>query len=97
MQVADLHPWIWTPKIGFDELVAEMVREIIKPAERDELIKKNGYPCRHCQERSDTAIQLVNLFALPCNLNLGTNPTDRHTHTAPAMTGKPTIAGLRSQ
>ena len=33
----------WTPKIGFDELVAEMVREDLKAAERDELIKKHGY------------------------------------------------------
>jgi GDPmannose 4,6-dehydratase len=33
----------WTPKISFDELVAEMVREDFKSAERDELIKKHGY------------------------------------------------------
>jgi GDPmannose 4,6-dehydratase len=33
----------WTPKITFDELVAEMVREDLKSAERDELIKKHGY------------------------------------------------------
>ncbi len=33
----------WTPKITFDELVAEMVREDIKSAERDELIKRHGY------------------------------------------------------
>jgi GDPmannose 4,6-dehydratase len=33
----------WTPKIGFDELVAEMVREDLKSAERDELIKRHGY------------------------------------------------------
>jgi GDPmannose 4,6-dehydratase len=33
----------WTPKIGFKELVAEMVREDLKTAERDELIKKHGY------------------------------------------------------
>ena len=33
----------WTPKIGFAELVAEMVREDLKAAERDELIKKHGY------------------------------------------------------
>ncbi len=33
----------WTPKIPFDELVAEMVREDLKAAERDELIKKHGY------------------------------------------------------
>jgi GDPmannose 4,6-dehydratase len=33
----------WTPKITFVELVAEMVREDLKSAERDELIKKHGY------------------------------------------------------
>jgi GDPmannose 4,6-dehydratase len=33
----------WTPKISFEELVAEMVREDLKSAERDELIKKHGY------------------------------------------------------
>ena len=33
----------WTPKIGFAELVAEMVREDLKAAERDELIKRYGY------------------------------------------------------
>ncbi|MCX8016893.1 MAG: GDP-mannose 4,6-dehydratase [Rhodocyclaceae bacterium] len=33
----------WTPKTTFQELVAEMVREDLKSAERDELIKKHGY------------------------------------------------------
>jgi len=33
----------WTPKISFAELVAEMVREDLKSAERDELVKKHGY------------------------------------------------------
>lgn len=33
----------WTPKTTFEELVAEMVREDLKAAERDELIKKHGY------------------------------------------------------
>ena len=33
----------WTPKITFDELVAEMVLEDYKSAERDELVKKHGY------------------------------------------------------
>jgi GDPmannose 4,6-dehydratase len=33
----------WTPKISFAELVAEMVHEDLKAAERDELIKKHGY------------------------------------------------------
>lgn len=33
----------WVPKISFNELVAEMVREDLKAAERDELVKKHGY------------------------------------------------------
>ncbi|MBT9460174.1 MAG: GDP-mannose 4,6-dehydratase [Rugosibacter sp.] len=33
----------WTPRTRFDELVAEMVREDLKSAERDELVKKHGY------------------------------------------------------
>jgi GDPmannose 4,6-dehydratase len=33
----------WTPKITFHELVAEMVREDYKSAQRDELVKKHGY------------------------------------------------------
>jgi len=33
----------WTPKTTFDELVAEMVREDLKSAERDELIKRHGH------------------------------------------------------
>lgn len=34
----------WTPRISFEELVAEMVREDLKSAERDEVVKKHGYP-----------------------------------------------------
>ncbi|MDR6673342.1 GDP-mannose 4,6-dehydratase [Xanthomonas sp. 1678] len=33
----------WEPKITFKELVAEMVREDLKSAERDELVKRHGY------------------------------------------------------
>ncbi len=33
----------WTPKITFDELVAEMVREDLKSAQRDELLKQHGF------------------------------------------------------
>ena len=33
----------WTPKITFEELVAEMVREDLKDAERDELCKREGF------------------------------------------------------
>ena len=33
----------WTPKTTFAELVAEMVREDLKSAERDELVKKHGF------------------------------------------------------
>lgn len=33
----------WAPKINFHELVSEMVREDLKGAERDELVKKHGF------------------------------------------------------
>jgi len=33
----------WTPKTTFDELVTEMVREDLKSAERDELVKHHGF------------------------------------------------------
>ncbi len=33
----------WTPKVSFYELVAEMVREDLKSAECDELVKRHGY------------------------------------------------------
>ncbi|MHB1098283.1 MAG: GDP-mannose 4,6-dehydratase, partial [Burkholderiales bacterium] len=33
----------WTPKTSFEDLVAEMVREDLKSAERDELVKKHGF------------------------------------------------------
>ncbi len=33
----------WTPKISFSEMVAEMVREDLKAAERDELVKRHGF------------------------------------------------------
>lgn len=33
----------WSPKISFKELVSEMMREDMKAAERDELVKKHGY------------------------------------------------------
>jgi GDPmannose 4,6-dehydratase len=33
----------WSPKITFQELVSEMVREDLKAAERDELVKRHGY------------------------------------------------------
>jgi GDPmannose 4,6-dehydratase len=33
----------WTPRTSFKELVSEMVREDLKSAERDELVKKHGY------------------------------------------------------
>jgi len=33
----------WMPRTPFSELVAEMVREDLKSAERDELVKKHGY------------------------------------------------------
>jgi GDPmannose 4,6-dehydratase len=33
----------WKPKIRFHELVSEMVREDLKSAQRDELVKKHGF------------------------------------------------------
>ena len=33
----------WVPKISFNELVSEMMREDLRSAERDELVKKHGY------------------------------------------------------
>src|SRR5256712_7882527 len=33
----------WAPKVGFSELVAEMVREDGKEAERDQLVKRHGF------------------------------------------------------
>jgi GDPmannose 4,6-dehydratase len=33
----------WTPKITFDQLVSEMMREDLKAAERDELVKRHGF------------------------------------------------------
>lgn len=33
----------WIPKTTFEELVAEMVREDLRAAQRDELVKKHGY------------------------------------------------------
>ncbi len=33
----------WTPKISFHELVSEMMREDLKAAERDELVRRHGF------------------------------------------------------
>lgn len=33
----------WTPKISFEQLVAEMVREDLKTTERDALVKRHGF------------------------------------------------------
>jgi GDPmannose 4,6-dehydratase len=33
----------WTPRVGFRELVAEMVREDLKAAERDQLVRRHGF------------------------------------------------------
>ncbi len=42
-----------TPRTSFDELVAEMVREDLKSAKRDELIKKHGYKVMDYHEQGD--------------------------------------------
>ncbi len=33
----------WTPRVSFEELVSEMVREDLKAAKRDELVKRHGF------------------------------------------------------
>ncbi len=40
----------WTPRTTFQELVAEMMREDLKSAERDQLVKKHGYKAMDYQE-----------------------------------------------
>jgi len=40
----------WAPKITFDELVAEMMREDLKAAQRDDLVKKHGYSAYNYHE-----------------------------------------------
>jgi len=40
----------WAPKISFNELVSEMVREDLKGAERDELVKKHGFAAYNSHE-----------------------------------------------
>jgi len=37
----------WAPKISFKELVAEMVMEDLKIAERDDLLKRRGYTTKN--------------------------------------------------
>ena len=46
----------WTPRISFDELVAEMVREDLKFAERDELIKHDGYKAMDHHESTPVSV-----------------------------------------
>ena len=44
------HKLDWEPRISFEELVAEMVREDLKTAERDSLIRQHGYrPLAHSE------------------------------------------------
>ncbi|QJP99150.1 GDP-mannose 4,6-dehydratase [Herbaspirillum rubrisubalbicans Os34] len=40
----------WTPKITFQELVSEMMREDLKSAQRDELVKKHGFDAYNFHE-----------------------------------------------
>jgi GDPmannose 4,6-dehydratase len=40
----------WTPKTAFADLVAEMVREDLKAAERDELVKSHGFKAMNHHE-----------------------------------------------
>jgi GDPmannose 4,6-dehydratase len=40
----------WVPRITFEELVAEMMREDLKAAQRDELVKSHGFPTYDAHE-----------------------------------------------
>ena len=40
----------WEPRISFEELVQEMVREDLRIAERDALINKHGYRAKTYHE-----------------------------------------------
>jgi GDPmannose 4,6-dehydratase len=40
----------WTPRTTFNELVTEMVREDLRAAERDELVKRHGYKAMDYKE-----------------------------------------------
>ena len=40
----------WEPRISFEELVKEMMREDLKTAERDELVKKHGFQANDFHE-----------------------------------------------
>ena len=40
----------WTPRITFEQLVEEMVREDLASAQRDELVKKHGYKAMDSHE-----------------------------------------------
>jgi GDPmannose 4,6-dehydratase len=40
----------WRPRIRFEELVAEMVREDYRLAQRDNMAKRNGYRIFEYQE-----------------------------------------------
>lgn len=40
----------WRPRVSFRELVSEMVRKDLKAAERDELIRRHGYPALNRHE-----------------------------------------------
>lgn len=44
------HKLGWTPKTRFEDLVAEMVREDLASAERDELVKKHGFKAMNHHE-----------------------------------------------
>jgi nucleoside-diphosphate-sugar epimerase len=48
----------WTPKVTFKELVAEMVREDLKSAERDELVKRHGYAGLRLQRVSGSQMSM---------------------------------------
>jgi len=41
----------WTPKTSLQDLVAEMVREDLKEAERDDLCRREGFPVMNRHEQ----------------------------------------------
>jgi GDPmannose 4,6-dehydratase len=40
----------WQPKTGFEDLVAEMMREDYRAAQRDSMVKRHGYRVAEYQE-----------------------------------------------
>ena len=67
----------WAPKITFPELIAEMVREDLKGAECDELLKKHGYAAYDFHD-----VMAINLYGP------GDNYHPEKSHVIPALIRK---------